>query len=163
MLLHGFPAHANILQKQTRKGIVMKKTLKIWAAPILCGLFVFACMRFIFFIGYVPSASMEPTIKEGSFIFGKRLHGILEHGEVIIFKQQGAQHVKRIVGIAGDTICINDATKEFSVNSELRNTSRILTVPAGCYFVVGDNIDNSFDSRYWEDPFVKKSNVLAVF
>jgi len=140
----------------------MKRIMKKWTVPIVCGLLVFVCMRFVFFIGYVPSASMEPTIKEGSYIFCLRLHRTLEHGDVIIFKQQGTQHVKRIAGISGDVIRINDETKGFSVNSELQGATRTLTVPEGCYFVIGDNLGNSLDSRYWDVPFVAQSAIFAI-
>ena len=29
-------------------------------------------------------------------------------------------------------------------------------VPDGCYYLLGDNAEHSMDSRYWENPFVKK-------
>ncbi len=34
-------------------------------------------------------------------------------------------------------------------------------MPEGCYYVFGDNADHSYDSRYWERPFVRKENVVA--
>ena|GEM_PF-2648405 len=41
-------------------------TIRKWAAPVLCGLFLFLCMKFVLMIGYVPTASMEPAIAAGS-------------------------------------------------------------------------------------------------
>ena len=51
----------------------MKKLIKHWAAPVMCGLFIFLLFRFVLFIGYVPTASMEPTIQTESMIIGYRV------------------------------------------------------------------------------------------
>ena len=37
----------------------------------------------------------------------------------------------------------------------------VITVPEESYFVLGDNTENSIDSRYWEEKFVKKSDIVA--
>lgn len=36
-----------------------------------------------------------------------------------------------------------------------------LTVPEGCYYMFGDNADNSYDSRYWDEPFVSEEDVIT--
>lgn len=47
--------------------------------------------------------------------------------------------VKRVAAIGGDIIGENGQT---------------LTVPADCFYVLGDNTEHSYDSRYWTCPFV---------
>ena len=37
-----------------------------------------------------------------------------------------------------------------------------LTVPAECFYVLGDNTEHSYDSRCWKEPFVERQDVLAV-
>lgn len=114
--------------------------------------FVFALVmllfRFVFLIGYVPSASMEPTLKENSYILGVRIVENLDVGDIIIFEHDGQIMVKRIAGKAGD--------KVQTVYGEM-------IVPYGQYYVLGDNADNSYDSRYWQEPFIKKEEVVAKF
>ena len=78
-----------------------------------------------------------------------------------MFRHGGKILVKRIVAVGGDTVSINDQDGSFAVNQELATTTRILIVPKDYFFVVGDNRQNSFDSRFWEEPFVGAKWVLA--
>ena len=41
-------------------------------------------------------------------------------------------------------------------------SEKTITVPAGCYFLLGDNTHNSLDSRYWEEPFVTEDQIVAI-
>jgi signal peptidase I len=101
--------------------------------------------------------------------------GTIERGDVIVFKypeDPGRDFIKRVIGLPGDTLELRD--KRVSVNgtpldepyvhfleppgtSELREVTSFdvrerygpVTVPPDQYFVMGDNRDNSQDSRYW--------------
>lgn len=125
----------------------IRKLIKFWAVPIGCGLLFLFLLQFVFFVGYVPSASMEPTIKENSLIFGIRVFGEMHRGDIVVFVHDGRQLVKRIAGVPGDKVYAG---------------GQALTVPAGCYFVLGDNSEDSVDSRYWDNPFVPRENITAV-
>lgn len=124
---------------------LLKKSGK-WLVPAIAMLLTFILLKCVFLIGYVPTESMEPTLERGSHIIGCRIYSSLETGDIIIFQHDGKLLVKRIAAVGGDTVEKNGVS---------------MTVPEGCYYVLGDNADNSYDSRYWEKPFVKKGDVVA--
>jgi signal peptidase I len=129
--------------------------------PLLCGLIVVLLFRFVFFIGYVPSVSMEPTIKQGSYILGWRIHGEPKREDIIVFRCEDRTLVKRIAAVPGDVVYICDADHSVSVNEEIEMTTRVLIVPDGCFFVLGDNLDDSFDSRFLEEIWIAEKQVIA--
>ena len=123
----------------------LKKTGN-WLFPAVVMLFTFLFLKYMFLLGYVPTESMEPTLKRGSYIIGCRIYSDLETGDIIIFRHDGKLLVKRIAAVGGDTVEKNGVT---------------MTVPEGCYYVLGDNTNYSYDSRYWEKPFIKEGPVMA--
>ena len=114
--------------------------------PVFFVLLIFILFRFVFIIGYVPTESMEPTINKESMILGVRVYGGLEVGDIVIFEKDGEFMVKRIAAKGGDIITVDD---------------RVYEVPDGCYFMLGDNKTNSYDSRYWDEPYVKGEKIVA--
>ena len=137
------------------------KRVKPWSVPICLTLLCYVLLQHVFLLGYVPSASMEPTLQEGSFIFGLRIFETPTVGDIIVFVKDGTLQVKRIAAVPGDQI---DLTKlEYMDSLPIPNWSDpLLTVPAGHFYVLGDNIQNSYDSRYWEDPFIAEEQIVAV-
>lgn len=133
-----------------------------WAIlPILLCFGVWMLFRTVLFVGIVPSSSMEPAIPAGSVILGSRIFSELGRGDIIVFRHEGKTLVKRVVAVPGDTVYLDDLDGSFTVNREKPNATRILTVPENCFFVVGDNREESLDSRVWEVPFVSGEAVIA--
>ncbi len=122
-----------------------RKTAALWI-PLLSGLLIIMVFQFVLILGYVPSASMEPTIPSSSLIIGLRLYGELRRDDIIIFRMEGQMIVKRIAAVPSDTVILEEEN---------------VTVPDGCYYLLGDNRVKSWDSRHWEEPFIKETDILA--
>lgn len=120
----------------------MKK--KWFLIPLLCFTLALLLFRYVIYIGYVPTESMEPTIMAGDKIFGSRILGEHEVGDVIVFEHEGTYTVKRIAAVPGDKL------KDNSI------------VPENCYYVLGDNEKSSYDSRYWDNPFIHQKQIIAI-
>ena len=128
------------------KQATMKKLLPI-LIPVFCAILVLVLFRFVFYLGYVPTASMEPTIHQGSLILGLRQFGELHTGDIVIFRRDGRTLVKRIAASPGESYNLNGSP---------------VTVPAGQYLLLGDNAADSYDARYWDDPFVPEKDLIAI-
>lgn len=127
----------------------MKKDNKLCQVliPLSIAITVIVLFRCVLFIGYVSTASMEPTLKTDSLFFGIRIVDSIEVGDIIVFRHDEKLFVKRVAAVGGDIIEENGQT---------------LTVPAECFYVLGDNTEHSYDSRCWKEPFVERQDVLAV-
>ena len=101
------------------------------------------------------------------YLFGKH-----DRGSIVVFKspdESGQDLVKRIIGIPGDTISINDGKvfvngnliEEPYVESQGSSKTSDLQVPNNHYFVLGDNRPWSNDSRHWVFSFVEESLIIG--
>ena len=126
----------------------------------------------------VSGASMEPTFYNGNYLLVDEITYHFrspERGEVIVFRYPGdisTFYIKRIIGLPGDRVVLNDNTVSVYEGGEKKvlNESYLLghstsgsfdiTVPNGEYFVMGDNRNFSFDSRSWGP--LPKGDVIGV-
>ena len=138
-----------------------KEMLSRWRVPILVTVLAFVLTRCVLFLGYVPTESMEPTLEAGSYILGSRLFRELETGDIIVFHHDNQLLVKRIEACPGEKVDLREL--RYMKDTVIPVWEKpVLTVPENCYYVLGDNVDHSFDSRYWDDPFVKREDIVAV-
>lgn len=137
------------------------KRVKPWCIPVGLTLLFYVVLRFVIFVGYVPTESMEPTLPRGSFIVGSRIFNKPQVGDVIVFEKDGILMVKRIAAVSGEVIDLTNVPymNEISLPA---NADAVIAIPPNSFFVLGDNIQNSWDSRYWENPFVKLDQIKAV-
>lgn len=115
------------------------RTARLVLQPLAIALLLAFAARAAVRIYAIPSASMAPTLVAGDHIVVTPYHEAEpRRGDVVVFRApQSADMlmVKRIAGTPGDAV---DA-----------GAGRVVVVPAGCYFVLGDNRQDSFDSRNW--------------
>ena len=145
-----------------------KRTAEILLSIVIGLLIAFLIKEFIIFNVNVPSESMETTVMTNDKLIGYRLaylNKAPERGDIITFESPdnpGVTFLKRIIGLPGETLNIVDG-KVYINNSdtpldepyinnreEPKGDFGPYVIPEGSYFVMGDNRNNSLDSRYWE-------------
>lgn len=160
-----------ITQAQRRKR-QLKELLYIFVPLIV----LFFIIRVVFLIGVIPSPSMVPLMNTDSGIIANRIayvFGEPQRGDVIVFKKGDSFMTKRIIGIPEDEVSVQNGMVYINgqpivedyvqegIETKPANDINCWQVPAGAYFVLGDNRPNSNDSRKWEKPFVPMEDIVA--
>lgn len=127
----------------------------------------------------VDGTSMNDTLKDGNIMILNKINyrfNDIKRFDIIVIKYKTEKFIKRVIGFPGETLKIVD--NELYINN-LKVDEPFLTeetedyfyegsIPKDCYFVMGDNRDDSLDSRYFgcfmkKDILGKASLVLFPF
>jgi signal peptidase I len=129
---------------------------------------------FLFQPFYIPSGSMEPTLTEGDRIIVSKINyrlGQPKRWDIIVFKypvDPKRDFIKRMTGLPGETVQIQDSTIYIDGNKVEQSFLPVglryndygpIKIPEGQYFMMGDNRNNSEDSRVWGT--LPKGNIVG--
>lgn len=116
---------------------------------------------------WIPSESMENTLKVNDRVFVNKLAGPPERGDIVVFKGwNGEDTIKRVIGVGGDKVVCCDDDKRITINGKPLDESSYLyprdfpsgddfdvTVPPGKLWLMGDHRSSSADARsHMEEP-----------
>ena len=117
---------------------------------------------------------MVPTLGNGDQLLLSNLDYHPEVGDIVaIRRENGAPLIKRVIALEGDTLYIDSASGKVYRNGKVMNEPYIvgktpsahmvgeITVPKGKLFVMGDNRENSHDSRYADIGPVAVEDVMG--
>ena len=151
-------------RKRRSMNVYVTKEIFSWLAHILAA--VLLAFVLVFFVGMrtsVIGVSMENTLYSGQQVLVNRLSYLVfgpKEGDIIVFTPNGSRnthfYVKRIVAVPGDVVGIKDG--KLYVNNTIVDYGYDKIMDAGIvedeitldtdeYFVMGDNCNNSEDSR----------------
>ena len=156
-----------------------KQEIVSWVKTIILAVAIALFINFCVIVNAdVPTGSMENTIMAGDRVIALRLSymfGSPERGDVAIFKYPDAPegetilYVKRVIGLPGETVEVKDG--EVYIDGEVLEEDYIkettigdfgpYEVPEGCYFMMGDNRNNSQDARFWRNPYIPDERMIA--
>ena len=165
-------------QNSSEEDFDMRKEVISWllslAFVIVAVLFI---NNFIIVNAQVPSSSMENTIMPGNRLIGTRFSYWFsepERGDIVIFHyplDEKIIYIKRVIGLPGETVKIEDG-KIYINDSEtpldepylkeewlVENTGFSYTIPEDCWLMLGDNRNNSEDSRNAEIGIVSSEMI----
>ncbi len=146
-------------------------------ALIFCAVAIILIFIFFFRLVVVQGASMEPNFIEGDRLIIRSIGYTPERGDVVVldsYSGTGKPLVKRVIALGGDVVDIDPVTFAVTINGEVIDepyiaapTNRVddigypFTVSEGHIFVMGDNRQNSKDSRSFDIGEVDERSVMG--
>ena len=162
-----------------KKGSVARELFSYLVVIAIGILLALILNKWIIINSNVISESMLPTLSKDDKVIGLRAaywFGDPERGDIVIFRypeDESQLFVKRIIGLPGDMVIIEDGLiyingsqvpleEPYLYSDTVSGNFGPYIIPADCYLVLGDNRDNSDDSRYWRTTsYVTRDEIVA--
>lgn len=153
-------------EQETKEKSMARYVLELVEIVIIAFALSWVIRTYVLEARVIPTGSMLPTIQlEDRVIVDKfffKHFGQLHTGDVIVFHPPSSAHssddfIKRLIGLPGDTVEIRNhktyingqqLLEPYLLEPQVKNMDPI-NVPEGSVFVLGDNRNNSADSREW--------------
>ncbi len=164
-------------KEQKQKGGAGREIISWIKTIVLAVLIAVGINAFVIVNATVPTGSMENTIMPGDRIMALRLTYYFSHpqrGDIAVFKypdDESVLYVKRVIGLPGETVEIRDGKVYIDGSDKPLNDDFVketpvgdfgpYEVPEGCYFMMGDNRNDSLDSRFWVNKYVEEDKILG--
>jgi signal peptidase I len=158
---------------------LFKELLDIGKSILIAIIAAFLIITFVFETVSVDGHSMDPTLNNKDRLIVEKVSYYFrapKPGDIVVIKypaNPSEKFIKRVIAVGGDKVRIDNG--KLYINDKLQNESYILepmignynevTVPENTIFVMGDNRNNSRDSRFTDVGFVSYKLVVgrAVF
>ena len=160
------------MSKEKANDNKLKRIIYEYLPYVILAILVLLFKKFVFSPIKVNGSSMEKTLYDGDImilnIIGYRFNDIKRYDIVVVKVENRTSHefiIKRVIGLPGEEIEYKNNVlyvngKEMKNNYATGNTEDFkIVVPEGKYFVLGDNRENSIDSRVF-GPF-EEDNILG--
>ena len=165
-------------KEETQKSTSAVREILSWVLTFALAIgAAFLIKNYLIINADVPTGSMENTIMPGDRLIGNRLAFLKdtpERGDVVIFHYPDDEeelYVKRVIGLPGEVVEIKDGKVYIDGSPTPLDDSFIpekmigsygpYTVPENCYFMLGDNRNDSKDSRSWKNKFVRFDQIVG--
>lgn len=145
----------------------MKSNIKFIIYILVIGLIIFVINQYLFQICVVHGDSMYPTLKNRNIIFIKKFDLKIEYNDILVIKKNDKIIIKRVVGLPNDSINIDEylfVNGQKNENLYIENAGDIkneILLKDKEYFVLGDNINNSIDSRFDEIGIINEDEIIG--
>lgn len=160
-------------QEEKKKETTWKDELFSWIKMLTIAMIIGLGISSVLKPTIVSGSSMYPSLEDRDYLMMNRLAykiGEPKHHDVIVFETKtDSVFIKRVIGIAGDKVKVKDGKvwvndieqEEPFINGEFHKGDVEVIVPEDHLFVMGDNRDNSFDSRFQEIGFIHEDDVIG--
>ena len=133
---------------------------------------------FLFKISTVSGESMENTLYNGDKLIISAITQNVKYGDVVVVSQPNGYEkvlIKRVIAVGGQTVWFNEETNKVVVDGKelsepyikeemefLLSMTNLYRVPEGKIFVMGDNRNDSLDSRFDSVGLIDERYILGV-